>query len=75
MSKEISVYLNVSLWFCSDLYGLVLFLGVDPFWVKHWWLQILYRPFRRGNTAPLYRVIAQILWRSAKKDVIDQVET
>ncbi|KAF3845604.1 hypothetical protein F7725_008767 [Dissostichus mawsoni] len=39
----------------EDLYGLVLFLGVDPFWVKHWWLQILYRPFRRGNTAPLYR--------------------
>ncbi|KAK1894352.1 E3 ubiquitin-protein ligase SHPRH, partial [Dissostichus eleginoides] len=58
----------------EDLYGLVLFLGVDPFWVKHWWLQILYRPFRRGNTAPLYRVIAQILWRSAKKDVIDQIQ-
>ncbi|XP_063765711.1 E3 ubiquitin-protein ligase SHPRH isoform X2 [Eleginops maclovinus] len=58
----------------EDLYGLVLFLGVDPFWVKHWWLQLLYRPYRRGHTAPLYGVIAHILWRSAKKDVIDQIQ-
>ncbi|XP_041667935.1 E3 ubiquitin-protein ligase SHPRH [Cheilinus undulatus] len=58
----------------EDLYGLVLFLGVDPYWVKHWWVQLLYRPYRRGNTEPLYHVIAQILWRSAKKDVIDQIQ-
>ncbi|KAM9707340.1 E3 ubiquitin-protein ligase SHPRH [Menidia menidia] len=58
----------------EDLYGLVLFLGVDPYWVKHWWDQLLYRPYRRGNSEPLYSVIAQILWRSAKKDVIDQIQ-
>ncbi|XP_074548952.1 E3 ubiquitin-protein ligase SHPRH [Halichoeres trimaculatus] len=58
----------------EDLYGLVLFLGLDPYWVKHWWDQLLYRPYRRGNTEPLYNVIAQILWRSAKKDVIDQIQ-
>lgn len=58
----------------EDLYGLVLFLGVDPYWVKHWWVQLLYRPYRRGNTEPLYNLIAQILWRSAKKDVIDQIQ-
>ncbi|XP_037550963.1 E3 ubiquitin-protein ligase SHPRH [Nematolebias whitei] len=58
----------------EDLYGLVLFLGVDPYWVKHWWDQLLYRPYRRGNTEALYNVIAQILWRSAKKDVIDQIQ-
>uniref|UniRef100_UPI0037E80854 E3 ubiquitin-protein ligase SHPRH n=1 Tax=Semicossyphus pulcher TaxID=241346 RepID=UPI0037E80854 len=58
----------------EDLYGLVLFLGVDPYWVKHWWVQLLYRPYRRGNTEPLYCVIAQLLWRSAKKDVIDQIQ-
>lgn len=56
-----------------DLYGLVLFLGVDPYWVKYWWDQLLYRPYRQGNTGPLYNVIGQLLWRSAKKDVIDQV--
>ncbi|XP_021176668.2 E3 ubiquitin-protein ligase SHPRH [Fundulus heteroclitus] len=58
----------------EDLYGLMLFLGVDPYWVKHWWDRLLYRPYRRGNTEPLYHVIAQILWRSAKKDVIDQIQ-
>ncbi|CAL8284691.1 unnamed protein product [Lota lota] len=58
----------------EDLYGLVLFLGVDPYWVKHWWEQLLYRPYRRGNTEPLYSVIGQLLWRSAKKDVIDQIQ-
>ncbi|KAK7891604.1 hypothetical protein WMY93_023567 [Mugilogobius chulae] len=58
----------------EDLYGLVLFLRLDPFWVKRWWDQLLYRPYRRGNTAPLYSVISQVLWRSAKKDVIDQIQ-
>ncbi|KAM7403469.1 hypothetical protein PAMA_004094 [Pampus argenteus] len=58
----------------EDLYGLILFLGVDPYWVKHWWDQLLYRPYRRGNTESLYYVIAQLLWRSAKKDVIDQIQ-
>ncbi|XP_030632483.1 E3 ubiquitin-protein ligase SHPRH [Chanos chanos] len=58
----------------EDLYGLVLFLGVDPYWVKYWWDQLLYRPYRRGNTEPLYNLIGQLLWRSAKKDVIDQIQ-
>ncbi|KAJ8291165.1 hypothetical protein GJAV_G00022160 [Gymnothorax javanicus] len=58
----------------EDLYGLVLFLGVDPYWVKYWWEQLLYRPYRRGNTGPLYRLIGQLLWRSAKKNVIDQIQ-
>ncbi|XP_053701712.1 E3 ubiquitin-protein ligase SHPRH [Synchiropus splendidus] len=58
----------------EDLYGLFLFLGVDPYWVKYWWEQLLYRPYRRGNTEPLYNVVAQLLWRSAKKDVIDQIQ-
>ncbi|XP_057200177.1 E3 ubiquitin-protein ligase SHPRH isoform X2 [Triplophysa rosa] len=58
----------------EDLYGLILFLGVDPYWVKYWWDQLLYRPYRHGNTGPLYSVIGQLLWRSAKKDVIDQIQ-
>nr|XP_033793202.1 E3 ubiquitin-protein ligase SHPRH isoform X2 [Geotrypetes seraphini]XP_033793203.1 E3 ubiquitin-protein ligase SHPRH isoform X2 [Geotrypetes seraphini] len=58
----------------EDLYGLVLFLGFDPFWVKHWWDQLLYRPYCRKNPMPLFHLIAKILWRSAKKDVIDQIQ-
>ncbi|NXV77033.1 SHPRH ligase, partial [Atlantisia rogersi] len=56
------------------LYGLVLFLGVDPYWVKHWWDRLLYRPYCRKNPRPLYSLIAKIMWRSAKKDVIDQIQ-
>ncbi|XP_075059698.1 E3 ubiquitin-protein ligase SHPRH [Mixophyes fleayi] len=58
----------------EDLFGLVLFLGVDPYWVKHWWDQLLYRPYCRRDPLPLYRLIAKIMWRSAKKDVIDQIQ-
>ncbi|NXA37714.1 SHPRH ligase, partial [Eudromia elegans] len=58
----------------EDLYGLVLFLGVDPYWVKHWWDQLLYRPYCRKNPRPLYSLIAKIMWRSAKEDVIDQIQ-
>ncbi|XP_069811452.1 E3 ubiquitin-protein ligase SHPRH isoform X2 [Dendropsophus ebraccatus] len=58
----------------EDLFGLVLFLGVDPYWVKHWWDQLLYRPYCRRNPLPLYCLIAKIMWRSAKKDVIDQIQ-
>ncbi|NXN37348.1 SHPRH ligase, partial [Rhinoptilus africanus] len=58
----------------EDLYGLILFLGVDPYWVKHWWDQLLYRPYCRKNPRPLYSLIAKLMWRSAKKDVIDQIQ-
>eukprot|EP00062_Callorhinchus_milii_P009757 gi/632953895/ref/XP_007892672.1/ PREDICTED: E3 ubiquitin-protein ligase SHPRH [Callorhinchus milii] len=58
----------------EDLYGLVLFLGVDPYWVKHWWDQLLYQPYRRKNPFPLYSLIAKIMWRTAKKDVLDQIQ-
>ncbi|KAJ8353204.1 hypothetical protein SKAU_G00207710 [Synaphobranchus kaupii] len=58
----------------EDLYGLVLFLGLDPYWVKYWWDQLLYRPYRCGSTEPLYHLIGQLMWRSAKKDVIDQIQ-
>ncbi|KAM3931910.1 E3 ubiquitin-protein ligase SHPRH isoform 1-T3 [Leptodactylus fuscus] len=58
----------------EDLFGLVLFLGVDPYWVKHWWDQLLYRPYCRRNPFPLYRLLAKIMWRSAKKNVIDQIQ-
>uniref|UniRef100_UPI00398F525C E3 ubiquitin-protein ligase SHPRH isoform X3 n=1 Tax=Pristiophorus japonicus TaxID=55135 RepID=UPI00398F525C len=58
----------------EDLYGLVLFLGVDPYWVKHWWDQLLYQPYCRKNPLPIYTLIAKIMWRTAKKDVLDQIQ-
>ncbi|KAM8789010.1 E3 ubiquitin-protein ligase SHPRH isoform 1-T1 [Rhynchonycteris naso] len=58
----------------EDLFGLVVFLGVEPFCVKHWWVRLLYHPYCKKNPQPLYSFIAKILWRSAKKDVIDQIQ-
>ncbi|XP_023384098.1 E3 ubiquitin-protein ligase SHPRH [Pteropus vampyrus] len=58
----------------EDLFGLVVFLGVEPYCVKHWWVRLLYRPYCKKNPQLLYSFIAKILWRSAKKDVIDQIQ-
>ncbi|CAH1233506.1 SHPRH [Branchiostoma lanceolatum] len=57
----------------EDMYGLLLFLGVDPYWVKHWWERLLYQPYCHGNPRPMYDVIAKVMWRTAKKDVLDQI--
>lgn len=58
----------------EDLFGLVVFLGIEPYCVKHWWVRLLYRPYCKKNPQLLYSFIAEILWRSAKKDVIDQIQ-
>uniref|UniRef100_A0A452DXK7 E3 ubiquitin-protein ligase SHPRH n=1 Tax=Capra hircus TaxID=9925 RepID=A0A452DXK7_CAPHI len=58
----------------EDLFGLVVFLGVEPYCVRHWWVRLLYRPYCKKNPHFLYSFIAKIMWRSAKKDVIDQIQ-
>ena len=57
----------------SDLHGLLLFLGVDPYWLKFWWNKLLFDPFSSGVKQPLHSAVADVLWRTAKDDVIDQV--
>ena len=57
----------------TDLYGLLVFLGVEPYWVRFWWNKILYEPYRHGNRDALEKVITEVLWRTAKKDVLEQV--
>ncbi|XP_013421638.1 E3 ubiquitin-protein ligase SHPRH [Lingula anatina] len=57
----------------NDLYGLLLFLGVDPYWVQHWWYKCLYEPFCFGFPEALNKTVANVLWRNAKHDVIDQI--
>ena len=59
--------------FCLDIYGLLLFLGVDPYCHQKWWKSLLFEPYRNGNKQPLYELLAKILWRSVKKDVIHEV--
>ena len=52
---------------------MLLFLGVDPYWQKFWWNKLLFEPFIGGMKQPLYAAVSQVLWRTAKDDVIDQV--
>lgn len=57
----------------SDLQGLLMFLGTDPYWEKIWWHKLLYQPYCHGNTEPMITNLSRVLWRTAKKDVEDQV--
>ncbi|KAJ8314753.1 hypothetical protein KUTeg_006903 [Tegillarca granosa] len=57
----------------EDLYGLLLFLGVDPYWVQYWWHRLLYEPLCYGIFQPMYDAVTNVLWRTSKKDVIDQI--
>lgn len=57
----------------DDLYGLFLFLEVDPYWVQEWWNKLLYKPYLHGIKEPLFKAIASVLWRTAKKDVLNQI--
>ncbi|XP_021928095.1 E3 ubiquitin-protein ligase SHPRH isoform X2 [Zootermopsis nevadensis] len=56
-----------------DLFGLVQFLGIDPLCDLRWWQDLVYGPFCQGNYTPLYNLMAEIMWRTAKKDVLHQI--
>ena len=51
----------------------MLFLNVDPYCLEHWWKRCLYDPYIRGKTKNLEEILCKILWRTAKKDVLDQI--
>ena len=67
------ISMNCSLTFL-DIYGLLLFLGVDPYCHQKWWKTLLYEPYRNGQRQALYDILAKIMWRSAKKDVVHEVQ-
>ena len=66
---------RTNLWYLliTDLYGLLLFLGVDPYWVQPWWNKLVYEPFCYGVTEPMYKLLTSVMWRTMKTDVLDQV--
>ncbi|XP_066993133.2 E3 ubiquitin-protein ligase SHPRH [Anabrus simplex] len=57
----------------QDLFGLMQFLGVEPYNVQRFWTGVLYAPFCRGDRIPLHNLLKQILWRSMKCDLLDQI--
>ncbi|RUS85954.1 hypothetical protein EGW08_006283, partial [Elysia chlorotica] len=58
----------------EDIYGLLLFLNVDPLRVQQWFRQLVWEPYCYGMQAPMHHALAQVFWRTAKKDVIDQID-
>ncbi|TRY78378.1 hypothetical protein TCAL_01692 [Tigriopus californicus] len=57
----------------NDVQGLLLFLQYDPYSLQRWWRECLYLPFGHGLRKPLMQVLCEVLWRTAKKDVLDQI--
>ena len=57
----------------NDLYGLFMFLNLDPYCINFWWKKCLFEPYVRGETNDLEQILCQILWRTAKKDVLNQI--
>ncbi|CAB3388448.1 Hypothetical predicted protein [Cloeon dipterum] len=58
----------------QDLFGLVLFLGVDPYCVDKWWQVLVQGPFLAGDPEPLCRLICPLMWRTLKVDVLEQIQ-
>jgi len=57
----------------NDLQGLLMFLKVDPYVLSHWWKHCLYDPYLRGDKGKLEGLLCQVMWRTAKKDVLHQI--
>uniref|UniRef100_A0A8R1U2N9 RING-type domain-containing protein n=1 Tax=Onchocerca volvulus TaxID=6282 RepID=A0A8R1U2N9_ONCVO len=57
----------------QDLYGLVRFLGIQPFRNKCWWLNALMKPYQTGNGKPVIDFFSKIMWRNTKKTVGGQM--
>ncbi|GFU38399.1 e3 ubiquitin-protein ligase SHPRH [Nephila pilipes] len=57
----------------EDLFGLLLFLGYDPYHEKVWWKELLWKSFACGETEKLAFVLNDIMWRTPKNHVLNQI--
>ncbi|RDD45665.1 E3 ubiquitin-protein ligase SHPRH [Trichoplax sp. H2] len=58
----------------EDLYGLALFLGLDPIHERVWWRKVIYENYIYGNLQPLVDAFASIFWRSVKSEIVDEIQ-
>ncbi|KAK9167890.1 hypothetical protein Syun_000030 [Stephania yunnanensis] len=61
----------------DDLYGLLRFLNAAPFEVHRWWLEVIRVPYERKEVGAIeftHRFFKQIMWRSSKVHVADELE-
>nr|CAI5818280.1 unnamed protein product [Callosobruchus analis] len=57
----------------SDLHGLVDYLQITPYDDLETWKNILYIPYISGNETPMLDFLSDVLWRSSKEYVYDQI--
>ena len=57
----------------DDLYGLVKFLGVEPFNTQVAWLRTVAEPYYNGDDRRLFAILKRIMWRQAKHHVADEL--
>ncbi|KFM77872.1 E3 ubiquitin-protein ligase SHPRH, partial [Stegodyphus mimosarum] len=57
----------------KDIYGLLLFLKYDPYDSREWFHELLWKPLVNGNIDPMVSVLNQVMWRTSKKNVIEQL--
>ena len=66
----------------NDIHGLLLFLGMDPWSLDEWWKSCLYLPYLKAvaegslnrKDCWLSKVLSLVMWRTAKKDVLNQID-
>uniref|UniRef100_L7LZM8 Putative dead box-containing helicase-like transcription factor/dna repair protein n=1 Tax=Rhipicephalus pulchellus TaxID=72859 RepID=L7LZM8_RHIPC len=56
-----------------DLYGLLLFLGEEPYNVKLWWNECLLMPYCHGDPEPLVAALSRCFKRTIKENVLEQI--
>ncbi|XVF81925.1 hypothetical protein PTKIN_Ptkin16aG0001600 [Pterospermum kingtungense] len=60
----------------DDLYGLLRFLKLSPFNVSRWWVDVIRDPYERKDGGAMdftHRFFKQIMWRSSKIHVADEL--
>lgn len=57
----------------ADIFGLVNYLHLHPYSQEDTWKHLLHSPYLKGNTEPMHKFLAEVMWRTAKCEVMDQV--
>ena len=57
----------------TDLYGLVLFLDLDPYSQSLWYRRLISWPYQTGREEAMVDLFSSIMWRSSKEDVAEEV--
>ncbi|KAL6739926.1 hypothetical protein Aduo_013323 [Ancylostoma duodenale] len=58
----------------NDLYGLICFLGLFPYYIDAVWEHYVFNPWTIGQKEAMVNLMTQLLWRNSKEDVADQLD-